>query len=90
MLRRVLGPVRLVPVKPQSGYGLLPGRDRPPGPRSAQGPGTRFDLVALVEAVGIEPTSESPRRQASTSIADYLLLSLLDPPIGGISERPAP
>ena len=50
----------------------------------------RFDLMKLVEAVGIEPTSESPRRQASTSIADYLLLSLLGPPIGGISERPAP
>jgi hypothetical protein len=44
----------------------------------------------LVEAVGIEPTSGNPRRQASTSIADYLLLSLLGPPIGGISERPAP
>ena len=54
---------------------------------TSDGGSTRTELV---EAVGIEPTSESPRRQASTSIADYLLLSLLGPPIGGISERPAP
>src|SRR5262245_25145341 len=46
--------------------------------------------LTLVEAVGIEPTSGNPRRQASTSIADYLLLSLPGPPIGRISERPAP
>ena len=65
-------------------------RARRPGPGSPRDLGRRFDLAELVEAVGIEPTSESPRRQASTSIADYLLLSLLGPPTGGISERPAP
>jgi hypothetical protein len=46
--------------------------------------------VRLVEAVGIEPTSGNPRRQASTSIAGFLLLSPLDPPTGWIFEQPAP
>jgi hypothetical protein len=44
----------------------------------------------LVEAVGIEPTSGNPQQQASTSIADSLLLSPLGSPTGRISEQPAP
>jgi len=44
----------------------------------------------LVEAVGIEPTSGNPRRQASTSLAGFLQLSPLSPPTGGLLERPAP
>jgi hypothetical protein len=55
-----------------------------------QGPGGRFELVALVEAVGIEPTSGNPPRQASTSIAGCLLLSPPLPPTGWLSGRPAP
>src|SRR5207249_11973618 len=69
---------------------VLPSPNRRPCPRSARGFGRRFELITLVEAVGIEPTSGNPRRQASTSIADFLLLSPPGPPIGGISERPAP
>src|SRR5438552_711077 len=39
---------------------LLPGRDRPPGPRAARAPGGRFKLVATVEAGGIEPRPNVP------------------------------
>jgi hypothetical protein len=59
-------------------------------PRPFRGLGGRFDLVTLVEAVGIEPTSGNPLRQASTSIAGYLLLSPPLPPTGWLSGRPAP
>jgi hypothetical protein len=51
------------------GQVLLPSRNRPPGPRPDRGPGERFELIAMVEAVGIEPTSENPQPQASTSIS---------------------
>src|SRR5436305_1564658 len=34
---------------------LLSRRNRPPGPRAARAPGGRFELVATVEAGGIEP-----------------------------------
>jgi hypothetical protein len=51
------------------GQVLRPSRKRPPGPRPDRGPGGRFELVAMVEAVGIEPTSENPQPQASTSIS---------------------
>jgi len=44
----------------------------------------------MVEAVGIEPTSGNPLRQASTSIAGCLLLSPPLPPTGWLSGRPAP
>jgi hypothetical protein len=66
------------------------GRNRPSGPRTRRGPGGRFELVALVEAVGIEPTSGNPWQQASTSIAGFLLLSLPGSPTGRISGQPAP
>src|SRR6202162_1486529 len=69
---------------------ILPSRNRPPGPGPRQGPGGRFELVALVEAVGIEPTSGNPPRQASTSIAGCLVLSPPIPPTGWLSGRPAP
>src|SRR4029077_5851950 len=59
---------------------LLPSRDRPSGPRSHRGPGGRFDLVEMVEAVGIEPTSGNPRQQASTSLAGYLVRLASRPP----------
>ena len=62
-------------------------RHRPTRPQ-LRGPAGR--RLQVVEAVGIEPTSGNPRRQASTSIADYLVLSLPGPPIGRITGRPAP
>jgi hypothetical protein len=46
-------------------------------------------VVEMVEAVGIEPTSGNPPRQASTSIAGCLLLSPPLPPTGWLSGRPA-
>ena len=74
-LRRVLGQVRLVRVVPDDAP-VLPSRNRPPSPRSSRGPGGRFELIRLVEAVGIEPTSEDPRPQASTSMSGLLYDSL--------------
>jgi hypothetical protein len=46
ILRRILGPVRLVPVRPDIGRPLLPSQNRHPGPRAARGLGWRFELVA--------------------------------------------
>src|SRR5262249_37005596 len=69
---------------------VLPSTNRHPSRRSPRPLGQRFELIARVEAVGIEPTSGNPWRQASTSIADFLLLSLPGPPTGWISGRPAP
>src|SRR2546422_276790 len=43
---------------------LLPGRDRPPGPRAARAPGGRFKLVATVEAGGIEPLTTGNRSKS--------------------------
>jgi hypothetical protein len=49
-----------------------------------------FELVVLVEAVGIEPTSGNPQPQASTPIAGLLYgLSSRGTPIGRITARPA-
>ena len=59
-------------------------------PRGSRGASPRGRSLQMVEAVGIEPTSGNPQQQASTSIADFLQLSLPGPPIGGISRRPAP
>src|SRR5438552_16246520 len=56
------------------------------GPSRPRG---RLGLDALVEAAGIEPASGNPWRQASTSIAGFLLLSPPGTPTGWISGRPA-
>jgi hypothetical protein len=66
-----------------------------PGPIEAQceakGPAALSHCgPRLVEAVGIEPTSGNPPRQASTSIAGCLVLSPPIPPTGWLSGRPAP
>src|SRR5213594_1362005 len=73
LLRRVLGPVRLVPTRPDVGPALLSRRNRPPGPRAARAPGGRFELVATVEAGGIEPPSEGASASASTCVACVLI-----------------
>src|SRR5439155_19950226 len=52
---------------------LLSRRNRPPGPRAARAPGGRFELVATVEAGGIEPPSEGASAIASTCVACALL-----------------
>ena len=53
----------------------LPSRNRPPGPRRSRGSGGRFDLIELVEAVGIEPTSEDRQPEAATPIVRALALA---------------
>ena len=90
LLRRVLGPVRLVPVKPEIGKAYYQAETALQVLDLLKTPEGGSTWLRLVEAVGIEPTSGNPWRQASTSIADFLLLSLPGPPIGGISGWPAP
>ena len=50
LLRRILGPVRLMPVRPEIGRPVLPSRDRPPSARATRGTGGRFELATTVEA----------------------------------------
>ena len=62
-------PIRLIPVTPQVGRPYYQAETALQVLELIQDPGGRFELVALVEAVGIEPTSGNPQPQASTSIA---------------------
>lgn len=82
--------IRLVPLAPEVGQSLYQAETTLQGLELIETPESGFDLVALVEAVGIEPTSGNPPRQASTSIAGSFLLSPPLPPTGWLSGRPAP
>ena len=90
VLRRTLGPVRLTPGTPQVGRPYYQAETAVRVLELIETPDGGSDSLHLVEAVGIEPTSGNPRQQASTSIADLLLLSPPGPPTGWISGQPAP
>jgi len=81
VLRRVLGPIRLRPLRPEVGkpyyqadtslevLDLLDQADL----------GSRFELVATLEAGGIEPPSEGTRPKATTRLAHDLISPLWPP-----------
>jgi len=89
LLRRILGPIRLIPVTPQVGRPYYQAETALQVLELIQDPGG-FEFIALVEAVGIEPTSGNPQPQASTSIVDLrYCFSPRGTPIDRITARPA-
>src|SRR5262249_15745389 len=69
---------------------LLSSRNRPTDPGADPGPGGRFEFIALVEAVGIEPTSGNPHPQPPTPIVDLrYCFSPRGTPIDRITAQPA-
>ena len=85
------GPVRLVPVIPGVGRPYYQAETAIQVLDLIEDLGGRFELVVLVEAVGIEPTSENPQPQASTSIVGLLCVSLAPEavqPTGGPRGQP--
>ena len=69
LLRRILGPTRLTPIKPHVGRPYFETETALQVLELIQDPEGGSTSLKMVEAVGIEPTSGNPQPQASTSIA---------------------